>query len=89
MKTSLEIIFQKPYQQRITLTSPTLIETTALDDYEGWQRQLDPTKPKQWRLTVLAPAVVKNLRANGLVKEADALASELKEKYPNTADKEP
>ena len=64
VKTSLEIIFQKPYQQRITLTSPTLIETTALDDYEGWQRQLDPTKPKQWRLTVLAPAVVKNLRAN-------------------------
>jgi hypothetical protein len=28
---------------------------------------------------------IKNLRANGLVKEAEAKASELKEKYPNTA----
>jgi hypothetical protein len=63
-KVAIDIIFQKPYQQRIVQTSPTVVETTALDDYEGWLRIQDPVKPKQWRLTVLAPAIVKSLRAN-------------------------
>jgi hypothetical protein len=63
-KYAIEIIFQKPYQQRIIKTSPTIIETTGLDDLEGWQRIQDVTNQSRWRLTLLAPDLVKKLRAN-------------------------
>jgi hypothetical protein len=36
---SIEIIFQKPYQQRITLTTESIIGVTGLDHYESWQSQ--------------------------------------------------
>jgi hypothetical protein len=35
----IEIIFQKPYQQRITLTTDAIIGVTGLDQYESWQSQ--------------------------------------------------
>ncbi len=63
-KFAIEIIFQKPYQQRITKTSATIIETTGLDDLEAWQRIDDVTNPSRWRLSLLAPELVKKLRAN-------------------------
>jgi hypothetical protein len=63
-KYAIEIIFQKPYQQRITKTSATVIETTGLDDLEAWQRIQDVTNQSRWRLTLLAPDLVKKLRAN-------------------------
>jgi hypothetical protein len=61
---AIEIIFQKPYQQRITKTSATVVETTGLDDLEAWQRIQDVTNQNRWRLTLLAPDLVKKLRAN-------------------------
>ncbi len=35
----IEIIFQKPYQQRITLTTDKIIGVTGLDQYESWKSQ--------------------------------------------------
>lgn len=64
VKSSIEIIFQKPFQQRTTRTSATQIETTGLDDLEGWQRVQDVKNQSRWRLTLLAPDLVKRLRAN-------------------------
>src|SRR4051812_14684114 len=61
---ALEIIFQKPQQQRITATSDTSIETTALDGYDGWQRVQDPKDKTKWRQTLLGADQIKRLRAN-------------------------
>ena len=60
----IEIIFQRPNHQRILASSPARIETTALDDYEAWQRVADPANPADWSLTLLPVDQVKRLRAN-------------------------
>lgn len=64
VKVGIEIIFQRPYRQRIVATSENKIEITALDDYEGWQREQDPTDPTRWQMTLLTPDQIKRLRAN-------------------------
>lgn len=61
---SIEIIFQKPDQQRIVATSDKGIEMTGLNGYEGWQRVQDPTDSSRWQLTLLAKEQIKRLRAN-------------------------
>ncbi len=61
-----DIIFQKPYQQRITVTTPKVIETTALDGYDAWQKRINPENPSQWQVTLLDGVQVKRLRANTL-----------------------
>lgn len=60
---SLDIIFQKPLKQRITLTGPEIIEVIALDDYDAWQKRLNPKNPAQWQLTLVDAAQTKRLRA--------------------------
>lgn len=64
VKVAIEIIFQAPYRQRIVATSDKKIEITALDDYEGWQREQDPSDSSRWRMTLLSPDQIKRLRAN-------------------------
>jgi hypothetical protein len=63
-KSMIEIIFQEPYQQRITVTTASTIRVTALDDYDGWQRVQETAKEGRWRLVLLQPDVIKKLRAN-------------------------
>jgi hypothetical protein len=60
---TMDIIFQKPQQQRISLTSPELVEIIALDDYDGWQKRLNPKNSTQWQLTLLDAPQIKRLRA--------------------------
>ncbi len=64
IRADLEIIFQAPYRQVIVATTANRVETTALDDYEGWQRISDPLTPSNWRLTLLSVDQIKRLRAN-------------------------
>ena len=64
VKVAIEIIFQRPYRQRIVATSANKIEITALDDYEGWQREQDPSDSNRWRMTLLSGEQIKRLRAN-------------------------
>ncbi|MFH1497611.1 MAG: hypothetical protein ABII82_07270 [Verrucomicrobiota bacterium] len=64
VKVGIEIIFEKPYRQRIVATSPQKIEVTALDDYDAWQREQDPADANNWRMTLLSPDQIKRLRAN-------------------------
>lgn len=64
LRLPVEIIFQKPYRQRITVRSEKVVETSALDDYDGWQRRSDAADPSRWQLTLLDPQQVKRLRAN-------------------------
>lgn len=64
INVAIEIIFQHPYRQRIVATSENKIEITALDSYEGWQREQDPVDSSRWRMTLLPPDQVRRLRAN-------------------------
>jgi outer membrane lipoprotein-sorting protein len=64
VKVGIEIVFQRPYRQRIVATSENKIEITALDDYEGWQREQDPSDSTRWRMTLLSTDQIKRLRAN-------------------------
>lgn len=61
---TIEIIFQKPDQQRIVATSDKGIEMTGLNGYEGWQRVQDPSDSSRWQLTLLSKEQIKRLRAN-------------------------
>lgn len=65
-KLPTDIVFQKPYQQRITVNGPKAIETTALDGYDAWQKRINPDNPAQWQVTLLDANQVKRLRANTL-----------------------
>lgn len=65
-KLPTDIIFQKPYQQRITVTGPKVIEATALDGYDAWQKRTNPANLAQWQVTLLDANQVKRLRANTL-----------------------
>ncbi len=60
----VDIIFQKPYQQRILVTGPKVIEVTALDGYDAWQKRTNPANPTQWQVTLLDAGQVNRLRAN-------------------------
>ena len=61
---AIDIIFQKPYQQRIVVTRTDSIEMTALDGYSAWQRTQEVRDPNHWQLSVLGPDEIKRLRAN-------------------------
>lgn len=60
---ALEIIVQKPDQQRVTSTTAKVIEITGLDGYEGWQRIVDTTNPKNKKQGALNPDVLRRVRA--------------------------
>lgn len=63
-RAAIEIILQKPDQQRVTITSDKTIETTALDDYDGWTRVTAVNDPTKWQQTLLGVEGIKRLRAN-------------------------
>ncbi|MSU66834.1 MAG: hypothetical protein EXS38_12215 [Opitutus sp.] len=62
-RSAMEMIFQKSDQQRIMATSDKLIEITALDGYDGWQRLQDPADATKWRQSLLGSEQIKRLRA--------------------------
>ena len=65
-RAQVDIIFQLPYRQRITINYEKTIEETALDGYDAWQRLQDATDKSKRRLIVLPPDQIKRLRANAL-----------------------
>lgn len=66
LKLPAEIVFQKPYRQRTTLKGPKVIEITALDGYDAWQKRVNAENPVQWQVVLLDAVQVKRLRANTL-----------------------
>ena len=62
-RATIEIIAQKPDQQRVVATTDKGVETTAVDGYEGWQRYQETANPKNQRLIILKPDAVKRQRA--------------------------
>ena len=71
---SVEIIFQKPYQESITIYQKDRIIHTSLDGYDASQQSQDTTanqteidyKNKPWRLTILGGDQVRTLRVDVL-----------------------
>ena len=63
-RVPIDIVFQKDNRQRITASAEKVIETTALDGYDAWQKRADATAPTRWQLTLLDAQQVKKLRAN-------------------------
>jgi len=59
----IEILFQKPYQQRIVVTGAENVETTGLDGYTAWQREQSLKDPMLGTTNLLAPDSIKWLRA--------------------------
>ena len=62
-RVGIEIIFQAPYCQRTVRTTGTVVDTTALDVYDGWHRAQSVKDPTQQRLQVLLAPQVKRQRA--------------------------
>jgi outer membrane lipoprotein-sorting protein len=63
-KTSIDVLFQNPYRQRITVTTDTGSQTTGLDGYSAWIREERPADPKYPRLGLLGVQQVRRMRAN-------------------------
>lgn len=61
---TIEILFKKPFQQRITQTIGELREVTALDDMEGWVRIEEVANPENWQMRLLDVPQIRRLRAN-------------------------
>jgi hypothetical protein len=64
LRSAVEIMFQKPEQQRIRAVSDKAVEVTALDGYDGWRRVQDSADPTKWQQTLLGAEQIKHLRAN-------------------------
>jgi len=61
--SAIEILFRKPAQHRLTVTSDKSVDITALDGYSAWRRTQNPAD-KRIRLMALDAAQIKRLRAN-------------------------
>lgn len=61
---TIEIILQKPAQQRIVVTSDTTIEVSALDGYDAWRRTIDAKDPNRWQQSQMGSEQIKQLRAD-------------------------
>lgn len=63
VSVAIDIIFQAPYRQRTVRTTDTLIDTIALDTYDGWHRAQDLKAAGASRVQVLPTDQVKRQRA--------------------------
>ncbi len=61
---AMDIVFQRPMQQRITTTSAKGTDDTALDGYDAWQRFENKADAAKNRLGILGVDQIKRLRAN-------------------------
>jgi hypothetical protein len=62
----VDIVFEKPFRQKVTIMGPKVVESTALDGYDAWQKLSNPANPAQWELKLLGAGQVRRLRANTL-----------------------
>jgi len=64
VRLTIDIVFQKPMQQRQILRSEKVERRTALDGYDGWEKVSDLANPGKSSLTLLDPTGIKRLRAS-------------------------
>jgi len=61
---AIDIIFQKPHQQRVSMRSDKIVDTTGLDEYDGWTQRVSATDSTKWQMQLLDTTQIKHLRAN-------------------------
>jgi len=61
---SLDLIFSKPMRQHLVVRSERTTLTTVVDGYDAWDFEVDNADATKFRLTWLAAADIKTLRAN-------------------------
>jgi hypothetical protein len=59
---AIDIVFQKPMQQRQILRSDKIERITSLDGYDGWEKVSDRTNPNSPSITLLDSTGIKRLR---------------------------
>lgn len=64
IRQRIEIFLQKPFQQRIVVTSENVVEISALDNYDAWRRVIDAKDPSRWQQTQMSAEQIKQLRAD-------------------------
>jgi hypothetical protein len=62
-KSAIEIIFQKPSQHRLVVSSAKSVDITGLDDYFAWRR-VEPTGGARPQTIAMGKEQTKRLRAN-------------------------
>lgn len=60
---AIDIIIQAPYRQRLMRSTPSVVDTTALDGYDCWNRMQEQKNPTKWRLQLLGPDQIRRQRA--------------------------
>lgn len=63
IRLAIDIVFQKPMQQRQIIRSDKIERTTSLDGYDAWEKVSDRTNQNPPRILLLDPASIKRLRA--------------------------
>src|SRR6478609_2996660 len=63
VRVDIDIIFQRPMQQRQMLRSDRIERVTALDGYDAWERVVDLSGKNGPRVTLLDAGSIKRLRA--------------------------
>lgn len=63
IRLAIDIVFQKPMQQRQIIRSEQVERTTSLDGYDAWEKVSDRTNQNPPRLLLLDPTGIKRLRA--------------------------
>lgn len=62
-KSGIEIVFQKPCQHRLVVSSAKSVDITGLDDYFAWRR-VEPVGEARVRTIAMGKDQTKRLRAN-------------------------
>jgi hypothetical protein len=89
--STVDIIFQKPYQQHMVVTSKEGIRTLALDGYDGWERMQFPANTPNPTLRLLVPDQIRVLRADvwenlGYYRGLEAEGGQTQDQGPATID---
>lgn len=64
LRQKIEIFLQKPFQQRIVVTTDKFIEVSAVDGYDAWRRMIDAKDTTRWQQTQMSADQIKQLRAD-------------------------
>ena len=87
----MDIVFQRPMQQRIATVSARGTDNTALDGYDAWQRFEDKTDAAKNRQGILGVDQIKRLRANtwenlAFFRGIESVGGRLEDQGPATID---
>lgn len=61
---TLEIYLKAPNKQYLVTRTPTVIEITANNDFEGYRKRINPDAEEEWAINVLGYRELKNIMIN-------------------------